>query len=103
MDPIDRSPPEAPRGATRVLAAVKLHVHSRSVNATAAIPASYEQRCQLVLRGAKAGLGPFVATRLMQVRNFALSGCALSEFVHTKAGTRLVLREIETQAGGGPL
>lgn len=86
-----------------MVASVKLQAHSRSVNGTAPIPASYEQRWQLVLRGAEAGLGPLAATRLMPVRNFALGGYAPSEIVHTRAVTCLVLREIDTQAGGGPL
>lgn len=54
------------------------------MKATAAVPASYGQRCQRALRAADAGVKPFAATRLMHVRNFALSRRGLSAFALSK-------------------
>ena len=63
-----------------------------------------------VMRAAKATttaaevLGGYdAACAYMHTRNFALGGATPAELVKTSEGERIVLNELDAQAGGGPL
>ena len=70
---------------------------------TSSIPASHEDRRQLILRTVGSELGPTVASVFMDVRNFALGGRTPSELIHSEEGVRQILKEIDAHSGGGPL
>jgi hypothetical protein len=72
-------------------------------HALPAIPATPEERYQLVVSEVEAHLGREVAATYMQTRNFALGGLVPAELVATDVGTRQVLAEVSIHAAGGPL
>jgi len=67
-------------------------------------------KSELVMRGARITVaahqvfGSFEAAReYIQTRNFALGGARPADLMKTSEGERIVLNELQAQAGGGPL
>jgi len=84
-------------------AALAMQVHSSLMDVSATLPATPEERYELVAREVEAQLGSKVAGTYMHTRNFSLGGLMPAELVATEEGTRQVLTEISAQADGGPL